>query len=131
MIAFKNPLVFVTNLGASVEFYRDLLRCEPVERHQYFVLFDNGFALHDGAELLRSIYPSRSHQTAISWGRDNLALYFESDDLDEDHRRVASRYQLIHPLRTEPWGGRIFRLYDPDQHVVEIGEDQADATDPR
>jgi catechol 2,3-dioxygenase-like lactoylglutathione lyase family enzyme len=123
--------VFVTNLSESVDFYRDLLRREPIERHQYFVLFDDGFALHDGTELLLSIYPSRSRQAVSRWGRDNLALYFESDDIEDDHRRLADRYKLIHPLRQEPWGGRIFRLHDPDRHVVEIGERAATAIDPR
>lgn len=122
MITFVNPLVFASDLAASVDFYRDLLGREPIERHTYFVLFDNGFAVHDGTELLRSIYPARPPEHAATWGRDNLALYFESDDLDADHTRLASRYPLIHPLRREPWGGRIFRLHDPDRHVVEIGE---------
>ena len=131
MITFTNPLVFVTNLDDSVDFYRDLLRREPIEHDQYFVLFDDGFALHDGTELLLSIYPTRPRQTASRWGRDNLALYFESDDIEGDHQRLADRYPLIHPLRLEPWGGRIFRLHDPDQHVVEIGERTARTNGPR
>jgi catechol 2,3-dioxygenase-like lactoylglutathione lyase family enzyme len=125
LITFMNPLVFVSDLAASLDFYRDLLRREPIEHDQYFALFDDGFALHDGAELLQSIYARRPQQTASRWGRDNLALYFESDDIDADHVRLAERHPLIHPLRREPWGGRIFRLHDPDQHVIEIGEPTA------
>ena len=126
-----NPLVFVTDMGESLDFYRDVLRREPIERDEHFVLFDDGFALHDGSELLLSIYPERPRQTVDHWGRDNVALYFESDDLESDHRRLAAKYPLIHPLRREPWGGRIFRLHDPDQHVVEIGErDEGDREQP-
>ena len=125
MITFVNPLVFVTDMDESLDFYRDVLRREPIERDEHFVLFDDGFALHDGSELLLSIYPERPRQTVDHWGRDNLALYFESDDLDGDHRRLAAKYPLIHPLRQEPWGARIFRLHDPDHHVVEIGEPRA------
>ena len=84
-----NPLVFVTNLDDSLDFYRDLLGREPIEHDQHFVLFDDGFALHDGNELLLSIYPTRPRQTASHWGRDNLALYFESDDIEGDHQRLA------------------------------------------
>jgi hypothetical protein len=25
-------------------------------------------------------------------------------------------------LREQPWGQRVFRVYDPDGHIVEIGE---------
>jgi hypothetical protein len=30
--------------------------------------------------------------------------------------------QFVHPLREHPWGQRVFRLYDPDGHIVELGE---------
>ena len=122
MITFMNPLVFVSDLATSLDFYRELLGREPIEHDRYFALFDDGFALHDGAELLQSIYSERPRQTVSRWGRDNLVLYFESDDIERDHLRLADRFALIHPLKREPWGGRIFRLHDPDQHVVEIGE---------
>jgi hypothetical protein len=29
---------------------------------------------------------------------------------------------FIHPIREQPWGKRMMRLYDPDDHIVEIGE---------
>jgi hypothetical protein len=28
----------------------------------------------------------------------------------------------VHPVVEQPWGQRVFRVYDPDGHVVEIGE---------
>ena len=31
---------------------------------------------------------------------------------------------LVHPIRMEPWGQRVFRIFDPDKHVVELGEPQ-------
>jgi catechol 2,3-dioxygenase-like lactoylglutathione lyase family enzyme len=127
VIVFKNPLVFVSDLDESLRFYRNLLQAEPIEHDQYFALFECGFALHDGDALLTSIYSRHPGPTGDVWGRDNLALYFESDDLDGDHRRLAAEYELIHPLRTEPWGGRVFRIHDPDRHVVEVGEDSPKA----
>jgi hypothetical protein len=29
---------------------------------------------------------------------------------------------LLHPLREQPWGQRVFRCFDPDGHIVEVGE---------
>jgi hypothetical protein len=29
---------------------------------------------------------------------------------------------LIHGPREQPWGQRVVRLYDPDGHIVEVGE---------
>jgi hypothetical protein len=29
---------------------------------------------------------------------------------------------VVHPLREQPWGQRVLRVYDPDGHIVEVGE---------
>ena len=126
MIRFANPLVFASDLSASTEFYRDLLGAKPIETSETFVLFEGGLGLHDGTALLESIYRDGPHEASAPWGRDNVAFYFESDDLDGDYARIAAAHPLVHALRREPWGGRIFRLHDPDGHVVEIGEPVTD-----
>jgi uncharacterized glyoxalase superfamily protein PhnB len=56
------------------------------------------------------------------FGRHNLLLYFEDDDIDACFARLSGRVQLIHPLVRQVWGQRVFRFYDPDRHAVEIGE---------
>lgn len=28
----------------------------------------------------------------------------------------------MHPIQEQPWGQRVFRVYDPDGYVVEFGE---------
>jgi hypothetical protein len=40
---------------------------------------------------------------------------------------VVERFQetgveFVHPLREQPWGQRVVRVYDPDGHIVEVGE---------
>jgi hypothetical protein len=30
--------------------------------------------------------------------------------------------QLLHELHVEPWGQQTIRFYDPDNHLIEIGE---------
>ena len=30
--------------------------------------------------------------------------------------------RLVHPIREHSWGQRALRLYDPDGHVIEVGE---------
>ena len=44
---------------------------------------------------------------------------------EEDFARLAGLARIVHPIRTEPWGQRVFRLLDPDGHIVEVGEPQA------
>ena len=120
---FINPLPFVADIERAKDFYRDLLGLVVLADHGDFVRFEGGFALHEGASLHRTVFGDAPASDA-SWGRDNLVLYFEVQDLDGAFDRLAGRVDLIHPIRREPWGQRVFRLRDPDRHVVEIGEPQ-------
>ncbi len=56
-------------------------------------------------------------------GKENFELYFESDEPDAVYSRlVQSGVTFIHNLLEQPWGQRVIRFYDPDNHIVEIGE---------
>ena len=63
-------------------------------------------------------------QEEITFGGNDMELYFEAEDFDgfiEDLEKLdAIRY--VHPVKEHPWGQRAVRLYDPDLHIVEIGE---------
>ena len=37
-------------------------------------------------------------------------------------RLLEAGVEYVHPLREHPWGQRVFRVYDPDGHIVEVGE---------
>ncbi|MBK5133857.1 lactoylglutation lyase [Candidatus Bathyarchaeota archaeon] len=30
--------------------------------------------------------------------------------------------KIIHDIREQPWGQRVFRIYDPDNHIIEFTE---------
>jgi len=54
---------------------------------------------------------------------DRFELYFESDDLDELHKKLTVKnVEFVHDVIEQPWGQRVLRIYDPDKHMVEIGE---------
>lgn len=118
---FANPLPFVADVGRSKAFYRDVLSLTVSEDHGDFVLFEGGFALHDGPSLHERAF-GRPDAAGAPYGRQNLVLYFETPDLEAAFERAAAGAEILHPIRTEPWGGRVFRVLDPDGHVVEVGE---------
>lgn len=131
---FVNPLPFVTDMERSKHFYRDMLGLEIIADHGNLVQFAGGFALHEGTSLLSATYGAEATRNLrrveretkpTGFGRNNLVLYFEVDDedsLDAAFSRIQDRVDLIHPLRREPWGGRVFRFHDPDGHIIEVGE---------
>ena len=52
-------------------------------------------------------------------------LYFVESDLEafaEKLRKSSFEIQYVHELKTYAWGQRAIRIYDPDQHMIEIGE---------
>jgi hypothetical protein len=56
-------------------------------------------------------------------GRKNFELYFEAVDLDAVWSRLTDAgVTMVHPIREHPWGQNVFRVYDPDGHIVEVGE---------
>ena len=30
--------------------------------------------------------------------------------------------QYVHPVKEHSWGQRVVRFYDPDRHIIEVGE---------
>ena len=44
-------------------------------------------------------------------------------DLDSLWNEVTRAWvKIAHPVREQPWGQRVGRIYDPDRHLVEFGE---------
>ena len=118
---FVNPIPFVSDIARSREFYRERLGLEVLKDFGSFVLFETGFAIHDGPALERTVWGEVSSGDE-GYGRRNLLLYFEHDDIDAAFEAIAPHVELIHPLERQSWGQRVFRFYDPDGHAVEIGE---------
>lgn len=118
---FINALVFVSDMKRSLGFYCDLLGQTIAQDHGDFVQLENGLALHMGPALEATIFgaPSREHSR---YGRGNLVLYFETDELEAMFARMPLKTELIHPIETQAWGQKVFRFYDPDGHIVEVGE---------
>ena len=118
---FVNPIPFVRDISLSREFYRDRLGLKILEDLGNFILFEGGFAIHEGRSLEQTVWRSLS-DTDEPYGRRNVLLYFEHDDVDAAFQTIAPHVELIHPVERQAWGQRVFRFYDPDGHAIEIGE---------
>ena len=119
---FINPLPFVTDIDRAKRFYSDILQMRILEDHGAFVRFESGFALHEGAALHQTVFGTVPAAGNAPYGRCNLVLYFEDEDIDAVFERISGQVQLIHGIETQAWGQRVFRFFDPDGHIVEIGE---------
>lgn len=120
---FINPIPFVSDIDRSRIFYETVLGLTIREDFGDFVLFEGGFAIHEGRALERTIW-RQDLSPGEPYGRKNVLLYFEDDDVDAAFARIAPHVELIHPIELQAWGQRVFRFYGPDWHAIEIGEPQ-------
>jgi rubrerythrin len=55
--------------------------------------------------------------------KNDAELYFEIDDLDLLFSNLKSkRIIFVHDIIEQSWGQRCFRIYDPDNHIIEFAE---------
>ena len=70
------------------------------------------------------IIPDQLGNESISNPKSNrFEIYFECPDLESVFGKLQKEgITFLHPIHEEPWGQRTFRFFDPDNHLVEIGE---------
>lgn len=113
-------LITVSDIQKSKDFYTGMLNQEVEMDFGENVSFKGGFAIHLKSHFAGLIDSSENQIIqGAKWGE----LYFESDDISsvQDNLDKAG-IQFVHRIKEHPWKQRAMRLYDPDMHIIEIGE---------
>ena len=118
---FVNPIPFVRDIAAARAFWTEIVGLTVKEDHGAFVLFEGGFAIHDGPALARTIF-GPDHVAPTQTGSETVLFYFEDPDLDAVFDRITPHVEIIHEIARQPWGQRVFRFRDLDGYLIEIGE---------
>jgi catechol 2,3-dioxygenase-like lactoylglutathione lyase family enzyme len=122
-IKFAHNVIFIHDIDVSKHFYRDILGIKLIQDHKIFLLFENDFAIHQAKEVIFAIYKSDKSESEELQGRNNIDIYFETDELERAYQQIIEHnVEIIHPIEKQSWGQRVIRFYDPDNHIVEIGE---------
>jgi len=118
---FICPLLAVNDIEISKKFYENVLDQKVQYDFGENVSFEGGFAIHLKSHFSNLISISEGN---IIQKSNNSELYFEEEDLDSFLQKlsVLDSIQYIHGLKEQPWGQRVIRLYDPDMHIIEVGE---------
>ena len=118
---FVCPLIVVNNMEISKNFYEKVLNQKVQYDFGENVSFEGGFAIHLKSHFSDLISINKNDIVQKS---NNSELYFEEDDLDSFLQKLKGMdsVEYVHGLKEQPWGQRVIRFYDPDMHIVEVGE---------
>jgi catechol 2,3-dioxygenase-like lactoylglutathione lyase family enzyme len=119
---FVCPLLAVSNLEASKKFYQQVLNQTVVLDLGWNVTFSGGFALQLNFPDIIGI-----DKTTVKAQSHNFELYFEEDDFEGfvEKLKTLPDVQYVHAPKKHAWQQRVVRIYDPDMHIIEVGESMA------
>ncbi|MDU6984715.1 MAG: glyoxalase [Terrisporobacter othiniensis] len=118
---FSNPLIVVSDMEKSKLFYSTVLGLDVILDFGANVTLTGGIALQTKESWCNFIHKSKNE---IFFGSNNSELYFEDDNFDNF---ILNLNQIpgicyVHPVIEHTWGQRVVRFYDPDMHIIEVGE---------
>ena len=121
-IKYHSTAVFVKDIEASRKFYTNELGQD--------VAFDFGknVILRCGITLWEvnpdHIIPEKLGVDRVVGTQANcFELYFETTEIEVVFRKLSEKgVEMLHALHEEPWGQKTMRFYDPDGHLIEVGE---------
>lgn len=116
---YSATLLAVTNMENSLKFYKELFGQEVICDLGWNKTLTCGLVLQQNFDKIAS-FPAES----IKFRPHDMELYFETEDMASfmktlsDHPEVECLSNLI----TCPWRQKVIRIYDPDGHLIEVGE---------
>jgi catechol 2,3-dioxygenase-like lactoylglutathione lyase family enzyme len=121
MLKYSGPLYVVEDIAVSRQFYEQLLGQKVQMDFGVNVSFEGNFSIH-----LKSHFQGLLGDPAlfpVTVKAHNGELYFDSDEIDTIFQRLKNAgVEFLHEIREQPWAQRVLRFYDPDGHIIEIGE---------
>ena len=114
-LAFKtaNTILYCRRWRETVDFYRNSLSLPVTFASDWFV----EFRLTDTARLSVA---DEGWATIKSAGGAGMTLTLQVESADAAWSELCERGVSLEPLRDHPWGARVFYLFDPEGHRLEI-----------
>ena len=119
MIRYTSVVLFSDDVPRLRDFYRDLFGLAVALDLGGLVTFECGVSIWDLDRAREMVYRGLEPSPVE---RPRCELYFETDAIEAFAAELEGRVRLAHPVQTAPWAQRVIRFYDPDGHLVEVGE---------
>lgn len=115
----ESVVLAVKDIEKARKFYEELFDQKVILDHGINISFDGGFALQQEFNWLVGIEKSQIISKSC-----NMELYFEVDDFDQFIKKLEKYPDIkyVHPIKKYDWKQRVIRIFDLDDHMIEIGE---------
>jgi catechol 2,3-dioxygenase-like lactoylglutathione lyase family enzyme len=121
MFHFIGPLLAVESIERARYFYEQALGMKVQYDFGVNVSFEGNLAIHLKGHFQDLL--GGPERFPVLFGANDGELVFESDEIEAAQERLKQNgVEFIHEMVEQPWGQRVMRFYDPDRHVIEIGE---------
>jgi len=118
---YHSSVFFVSDIEKSKKFYTHIINQKIEMDFGRCVGFVGGFALWDRDYAYKVI--GLGEPEKIKYERSNVEIYFEINDIVSLYDKIKNtNVEFLHELKEQPWGQRCFRIYDPDNHIIEFAE---------
>ena len=116
----KNTLIVVKDIKKSIRFYADVLGLRVVTDFGANVTLTGGLSLQTVESWAEFIDVSPDD---LGWCGKVGEVYFEEENFVEFADKLSTLdINYVHPVKEHGWGQRVVRFYDPDGHIIEVGE---------
>ncbi len=117
---YTAALISAADVHVSRRFYEELFGLELDHDYGINVSFTCGLALQQNFAWLAGV-----PEDSVAHRSHNMELCFETEDFDGFLKQLDRRpgVRRLGDVVEHGWGQRTVRLYDPDGHLIEVGED--------
>lgn len=86
------------------------------------IVLKGGFALWQVKED-HAIPQTLGVANTLNRSSNRFELYFETENLQEIYQALKDAHvDFLHEVHEEEWGQHTIRFFDPDRHLIEVGE---------
>lgn len=118
---YHGPMLVVKDMERSKAFYRKILEVDIVSDFGENVTFNGGLSLQTEESWIRF---TGCKAEDFTYKNNAVEFYFEAADFDGFIDRVQGEaVDFLREVATMPWGQKVACFYDPDGHVIQVGED--------
>ncbi len=124
IMTLKNlvSVLFVKDIEISKDFYSNVLKQQISLDFGTNIIYKSGFAIwqiRDNHVIPCNLGLDKTQDKSVN----RFELCYETDDIDKVYNDLKkNNVKFLHELVEEIWGQKTIRFFDPDNHLIEVGE---------